>query len=483
MTRQKSIRSLRRLTRKRANFAAAPLLLCLLTAPLAPSASSNLPEMGQFSQISMDPQTEYKLGQKILASLRQQLPLIEDSITTHYLNNLGSRLVAATENSRFPFTFLIINAPSINAFAAPGGIIVIHSGLLEAAENESELAAVLAHEIAHVTQRHIARFYDQSGSANIAALVGIVAAVLLAAYSPAAAQASLMTGMAAGASHQLKFSRENEKEADRHGREILKNAGFDPQAMGRFFKKLQQASLSDPTKVSEFLQTHPLPESRVSDVWFPQAALPVGEMDSDLFPYIQARVKALTHQGKGAKPLTTHKKAAAQYAQALRYLQLKQTQMSRKVLDAIDETSPQPLLLINLLRAETYLVEHQAQKAKVLLQQLLHKHSHHPTVLQLLATAYLENSEPQRAYAFLRTLNIRSEAWLPLLKLKADAASQSGNFLASHETLSHWYEKRGQYTLALEQTLIAKTALNASPVSKARLETREQWLRDKLRKK
>ncbi len=473
---------LHRLSKAIGHAACAPLLaLALATTPA--SATSNLPSMGEFSQLSMNPQQEYELGQEILASLRLQLPILEDPVVTHYLNNLGSKLVAATDNSHFPFTFLVVNEPSINAFAAPGGIIVVHSGLIDAAENEAELAAVLAHEIAHVTQRHIVRFYDKSGQANLSALVGIVAAVLLSAYSTEAAQASLLAGVAAGSSTQLKFSRDNEKEADRHGREVLEDAGFDVSGMGSFFKKLQTASLSDPGKVTEFLQTHPLPASRVSDAWRPGSSKG-GQLDSPLFHYIKARVAVLTHAPNQATAVLTYDKADVQhYAEASRYLLLRQPVKARAELDKIEAASEETLLLANLLRAETYLTEHAPEKAILLLRPLLQRYPDHPAILADLSSAYMDNNQPEKAYELLRFVDVKTETFLPLLKLKADAASQAGHPVTSHEFLASWYEMRGQLKLALEQVQVAQNAAPPTSIAATRLKAREQVLRDQLKEK
>ncbi|MGV6859321.1 MAG: M48 family metalloprotease [bacterium] len=468
-----------------ASLVVTPLFACSVAlSPVQAGANSNLPTMGDMSQLSMNPAQEYRLGQDILANLRLQLPLIEDPVITQYINDLGSRLVAATDNSHFPFTFLVVKDPSINAFAAPGGIVVVHSGLLDAADNESELAAVLAHEISHVTQRHIIRFYDKSGQANIAALVGIVAAVLLSAYSPAAAQAGLFAGMAVGSSNQLKFSRDNEKEADRHGREILSEAGFNTASMGTFFKKLQSASLADPGKVSEFLQTHPLPASRISDAWLPNQTT-TGETDSTLFHYIKARVDVLTD--KSASPETTTTSAdsiyASHYAKAVEHLENRQPEKARKELDRIGPQQGKLSLLVNLLRAETYLVENAPEKAILILKPLVHTHPDHPAVIADLSSAYMDNHQPEKAFDLLRYVDGKTETFLPLLKLKADAASQLEKPVASHEALATWYERRGQLTLALEQIRIAQQGSSQSRIASTRLEAREQDLRDKLKQK
>ncbi len=246
------------------NSILACFLACTISLPLR-SLALDLPNIGGAPGAVISTDEERHLGEELMRRIHQSLLLIEDPEITEYIQSLGYQLVAHSDAPSQNFTFFIINDASINAFAAPGGFIGINSGLILATESESELASVMAHEIVHITQRHLARAIEKANKMNLPATAALIAAIILAGKNTQIGQAAIMSTMAGNTQNQLNFTRAHEQEADRLGMEILASAGFNPQSMPTFFEKLQQASRFYDNKLPELLKTHPVTESRIAD--------------------------------------------------------------------------------------------------------------------------------------------------------------------------------------------------------------------------
>ncbi|MCP3674712.1 MAG: M48 family metalloprotease, partial [Gammaproteobacteria bacterium] len=215
------------------------LLSLVLILPMVSASSNELPDMGSSINKLLPLNFEQELGDNYIRFLRQQLPVIDDPQVRTYINNLGFRLVASNEDAENrQFYFFVINDPAINAFAMPGGYIGINSGLVQNAKNESELAGVMAHEIAHVTQRHLARRLEQQSQLSMPMMLATLGSILVMMQDAEAGMATL-TGILAGADQvMINHTRTNESEADRIGIVTLAKAGFNPIGMAAFFEKL-----------------------------------------------------------------------------------------------------------------------------------------------------------------------------------------------------------------------------------------------------
>ncbi|MGA1296160.1 MAG: M48 family metalloprotease [Burkholderiaceae bacterium] len=262
-------------------------------ASLARAAPSALPALGDPSSESLSPSTERKLGESIMRDIRRSQAGDEDLDVIAYLEALGRRLIDASKSGQ-DFEFFLVRDSSLNAFALPGGFIGVHAGLIAAAESESELAGVLAHEIGHVTQRHIARMLGKSRDAGIAQMVGLVLAALAARSNTQATPGLIALGQQMAQDQMLSFSRDAEREADRIGFDTLTRAGFDPQGMVSFFGRIQRASRVYESAAPAYLRTHPLTTERMSDM---QARIRQERYkqwpDSLGFRLIRARMQAL----------------------------------------------------------------------------------------------------------------------------------------------------------------------------------------------
>jgi predicted Zn-dependent protease len=231
-------------------------LFLLLTLPQA--LADGLPDLGEVAQATFSPQAERKLGEAIMAEIRRDRSLLDDELT-EYLNNLGYRLVAASPESRQSFEFFVIQDNSVNAFALPGGFIGVHTGLLLTAQSESELAAVLGHEIAHVTQRHLARMIDKEKQSMMTSLAAMAIAILASRSNPQLSSAAIATAQASSIQNTLNFTREHEREADRV-LQILPG-GFDPHR-----RNPRKAAKGYPPLRCARLSAYPSGNERIADI-------------------------------------------------------------------------------------------------------------------------------------------------------------------------------------------------------------------------
>ncbi|OZB10564.1 MAG: peptidase M48 [Gallionellales bacterium 39-52-133] len=259
------------------------LMFAVLCSTALFSHAEGLPDLGDVSQEVISPQQE-----------RQIKSYLNDAEVADYLNLLGGSLVLNSSEPGQPFEFFAINDNAINAFAMPGGFIGVNTGLILTSQSESELASVLSHEIAHVTQHHIARLIAGQKFDSLASMALIAAAILSARSNPDAAMASIAGVQAVGIQRQINFTRVHEQEADRIGLSILQKSGFDTRAMPTFFERLQKSSRLLEGNTPTYLRTHPVTNERVADVANRVQQLPYRPVASSLdFHLVRAKLHTL----------------------------------------------------------------------------------------------------------------------------------------------------------------------------------------------
>lgn len=227
-----------------------------------------LPDMGSPADAILSANDEAQIGRAIMRDIRNSGQVIEDPLITEYINEVGNKVAAQTNDGDHDFTFFVIDDHRINAFALPGGYIGVHTGLLEATRSEDELAGVLAHEVAHVTQRHIARAIHASSRQSLLSTAIMLGALLAGAAggSTDVMQAGMAVAQGSAAQQQINFTRSNEYEADRVGIAALADAGFDPYGMASFFDVMsRQNSRAPDERAPEFLMTHPVTTARIAE--------------------------------------------------------------------------------------------------------------------------------------------------------------------------------------------------------------------------
>jgi predicted Zn-dependent protease len=274
------------------------LLSALLVAALAmPAHPDDLPELGDTSSSTLSPQQEQALGRQVMLEIRSDRDYFADPFTADYLNNLGYKLVANAGGGSQEFEFFVVRDSTLNAFALPGGFIGVHSGLLLAAESESELASVLSHEIAHVTQHHQARMMEAQSRNILPMMAALALAILAARNSPQTSEAAIVGAQAGAIQAQINFTRDNEREADRLGMQTLVKSGFDPRAMASFFERLQKYSRFYETNAPAYLRTHPLTYERIAEIQNRLQNLPYKQVPDSLdFALMRARLRGLLEE-------------------------------------------------------------------------------------------------------------------------------------------------------------------------------------------
>ncbi len=266
------------------------LLLCLAPAVVA----EGLPDLGEVAQVDFSPAMEKRVGESIMRDIRLHEPAyVGDPEISGYLNRLGTHLVAQSTEVRHDFEFFVLRDATLNAFAMPGGYIGVHTGLIMAAQSESELASVLAHEISHVTQHHLARQLGAQSQAQLPMLLSLAVAILASRSRADIAQGALMAGQAAGIQSQLNYSRDFEREADRLGLQLLERAGFDIRGMASFFERLQKFGRLYENNAPGYLRTHPLTTERIADMGNRIQPRPYRQVPDSLeFLLVRAKLKA-----------------------------------------------------------------------------------------------------------------------------------------------------------------------------------------------
>jgi len=326
-----------------------------------PNELSALPELGDPSQQALPLQQEKEMGKALVAYLQHNGLLVQDPDLRSYLDSLTNQLIGWVKMP-YPLFFYIINDPSINAFAAPGGIIVLHTGLILASQTESELASVVAHEMAHISQRHAARNYAQAQKLSLPTAAAMLAAILIGSQSPAAAQAAIIGVQAGSIQNQLNYSRSHEREADSIGMQILHQANIDATGMSDFFLRLQQQSRYSGNKIPPFLSTHPVTDERIANAQ-DRNRHQKGQGRRDSLGFHLARIKLLTtyttspqqtllqlSEQDSDNPLV---KDAARYGQALILQKTGRYSQARSLLSSLVKKYPDEIqFILALARVE-----------------------------------------------------------------------------------------------------------------------------------
>ena len=269
--------------------------LAFLPWAFAQNPPVRLPDLGDASGSELSLQTERKIGEAIVRDIKFREPTyLDDPEVTEYLNDLGSRLSNAGTGMRQDFEFFAIRDPSINAFALPGGFVGVHTGLITSSDSESEIASVIAHEMAHVTQRHIARQIGIEKQMQLPMMIAMAASILLARSRPDLASGAAVAAQGSAIQSQLSYSRDFEREADRVGFQTLAGSGFDARAMGTFFEKLQRSTrLLDSGVIPSYMRSHPVTTERISEAENRAQGMPFKQrVDALEYHLVRAKLRA-----------------------------------------------------------------------------------------------------------------------------------------------------------------------------------------------
>lgn len=439
-----------------------PLITACCVA-LSPPVSAELPDLGEASQATFSPQLERKVGEAIMRDIRADKDYLDDAEVADYLNSIGYRLAASSPNNRQDFEFFAVHDPTLNAFALPGGYIGVHTGLITTTQTESELAGVLAHEIAHVTQRHISRMVAQNSRNDLLSIAGLALAILVARASTEAASAVGAVAQAGAIQSALDFTRENEREADRVGFVIMNDAGFDPRGMADFFVRLGKATRLYENNAPAYLRTHPLTTDRLSDLQNRIAVTPYRQVkDSVEFHLIRAKLNAangtpadaITTFDTGLKEKRYANEAAQRYGLVAALLRAKQFDRAERESAVLRKVLPGNPIVENQA-AELKRAEGQDVAALPIYREALRRSPFHRALIYGYADTLLRTRHGPEALNFLNEqLKVRSND-AHLYDYQAQAYAATGQGFASHRALAEAYARRGQLVPAIEQLQIA----------------------------
>lgn len=470
-----------------------PLVLSLVVA-LAPGAppfaqSINLPDIGDPSQVYFGSDEEQRLGLDIMRRLRERGLIMDDVELNAYLDSIGQSIVTYADQNGVPFTFFLVRSGSINAFALPHNFIGINAGLLLATQREDELAGVIAHEIAHVSQRHIVRAIADMKRMALPLAAAMVASAALAAASKQAGQAAMVGSMAASAQHQISFTRANEQEADRIGMRLLAKAGFDPRGMSDFFAMLERLSGgSSKDQIPEMLLTHPRPESRLADTQDRIEVPPVrraAPRDRKAYELAKARVRALATEdvhtllreyetllAKG----DAAGEAAARYAYALVLRQAGRYGEAEQQIGRLLKSDPDRLAF-RIEAAEIALAKGERAQAWRLFEEARQLYPDDFVLAMRYGQALATQGDPKLALRLLQPHLPRRPNDPLLYETYAQAAQRAGDMAATHATMAEYHYLNGELLPAIEQLELGLRDPGLTPNQEARLRSRLKQFR------
>ena len=449
---------------------------------------SNLPDLGDEAGALISPALERRLGEDFMRTARRQLDIIDDPELNAYIQTLGQRLLSKKGTTAYQELHLfLIKDSSINAFAVPGGYIGIHTGLILASENEAELASVLAHETAHLTQRHLLRMNAESRRASIPAMAALLAAILLAGSGHQGGEAAIAMTTATLAQKQLNFTREFEQEADRIGMGLLTQAGYDARAMPAFFERMQSHTRLYESNLPEFLRTHPITtrriaESRDQSVRYPMVKNP----DTTDFYHAQAKIHVLSGNNS-ADTVQRFKnmlengryqnKNAEQYGYALALLANKQYTEARSTIQDLLAQHPD-YQLYRITQAEIEMAAGNDTTALKLYAAAVKKKPNDYALTHRYATALLRTEHPLEAKNLLKTMVRKWPQEPALQKMFAIAAGNSGSLLEAHPAMAEYYYLSGNSDAVIAQLQIARRQAGESFYFLSSLDARIKDIRE-----
>jgi len=448
------------------------------------SFANELPNLGDYSETIIGTNEERVIGREILQQVYQSKSVINDVEIEDYLHNLKNKLVQSSNYSGRDLTFFIVNNQSINAFAMLGGVIGIHTGLILSSSSESELASVLSHEIAHVTQRHLARLVSKIQKDSFKSYLGIGLALLLARSNPDLARGALTVSQALGAQTVLDFTREHEKEADRVGLEILNKAGFDVRGSIDFFKTLQKGNRYSPGAAPSFLRTHPITSERISDIENRLKDYPYKQrLDDPSFYFVKGKIKVLLQEKKlitkqlesNIKNKTYLNELGERYALSYAYLINKDLKGASRELEWIKNKNIQNPM-IDQLNIKILLEKGDIEPAYLVIKKALNKYPNYRAFVYELANYLIKKNSIDEAVEFLENYVKIFNSDPEIYKLLAKAYALNGRQVLQYESLSESFYYSYDLQEAIVQMDMAVRARDGNFYEKSRVESRLKQL-------
>jgi beta-barrel assembly-enhancing protease len=453
------------------------------------AADQDLPDLGSPAAAAVSLEEEYEAGLGWFRTMELSGQILEDPEISDYIQEIGHSLSSHAEEGQHQFYYFVMREPVINAFAMPGGFIAINSGLFLATRNENELAGVMAHETAHVTQRHIVRGLIDQSHAGLVSTAAMLAAILLGATAgrnnPSAMEGGILAAESAGIQHQINYTRSQEFEADRIGIGTMASAGYDPLGMATMFEELDRNS-PDPSRVKaiEFLIDHPLSAERVAEAR--NRAQQIGRIhhaDSLTYTLMRERLRALVGNPQVTRDYYASliKNGAGdniedRYGLAVTQLLLKNPKVAIPELSTLVHEYPKVPQFYGAL-GQAYLANNQINESEQVLDKALFLFPRNVPLSIRMAQTLMRAGDNKRAQLLLDDLFNVVEATPDQTKLIAKAADAAGDTADSYYYMSFYYVMTGDLKMALNQLQLALTLPGLDPVQRGRISARLEEVR------
>jgi predicted Zn-dependent protease len=448
------------------------------------AVDQDLPDLGSPATAAVSLEDEYRAGLGWFSSIRQSGQIIEDPEISNYIQEIGHSLSSHAEDGQHQFYYFVMKDPVINAFAMPGGFIAIHSGLILATNNENELAGVMAHETAHVTQRHIVRGIVEQSHAGLMSTAAMLAAILLGATagrgSPDAMEGAILATQSAAIQHQINYTRTQEFEADRIGIGTMASAGYDPLGMASFFQTLDRNS-PDPSRIKavEFLIDHPLSAERVAESR--NRAEQIGRIrhaDSLSYTLMRERLRSLAGNPQAAREYYTSltkngggKSIEERYGKAVADIAIRNPAAAIPDLQALVNEYPKVNQFYGAL-GQAYLANGQLKESQAVLDKALTLFPRNVPVTIRLAETLMHAGDNKRAHHLLDDLFNVVEPTPDQTRLIAKAANAAGDIADAYYYMSYFYLMNGDLKMAANQLELGLGLPGLDPIQRARFSAR-----------
>lgn len=433
------------------------LLSTACTLLLQPAAAGDytLPDIGTAGIRGITIQREEQFGEYFIRMVRGNMNVVDDPVMNEYMRSVGNKLIMHADNVKFPFKFFVVNNPALNASAFLGGVVTVYTGLFHYSDSVDEFASVIAHEISHVTQRHIARYIESMSATTPLTMAGMIGSIVMSVINPAIGMAALSGTMGATVQSGINFTRENEAEADRIGIELLQRAGYNPGAMTDMFKKLLNLQGRSSSAAYAMLQDHPLSQTRASEA-AARAAQFGRRKNSNSPDYEFARARTDVRFMNLDKPEELKKRLEVNperrskyyrnYALALLCYELKEYGKAREYLSALGMNNN--IFIIDLL-TDLDLKGGNAQGAISRLNQAYGRMPYNEAVVINLANVLMKVGQHKRAISILKKFTGKFPENTLALQMLAESYLKTGDRCTALQTSGNLYALKASYNRAM----------------------------------
>ena len=471
-------------------FLVAILIAAVSLTSIAQTGRIDLPELGNSASDVLSNKEEREYAEGLVRQMRAYELLVEDPLIADFFSDMGFNLASRSDQPEAAFTFVVLDQHVINAFAAPGGVIALHSGLILLAETQDEVAGVLSHEIAHITQLHMYRAFEKGKTMNIIAMLAMMGLILASGGDGDVITGAVLGTQAAAAQAQINFTRHNEVEADRVGIRTLAAAGYDPQGMADFFGKMNQTVRANGEGPPEFLRTHPMSVNRIAEAESRIQNMPPVEADEGRqFYIVQARLRALLEKDVNKaieyftteldKPLTDARKNGNLYGLAIARQRNAEYDKAEAILSDLLESEPSRLAF-QLQMANLHLARGRHDQAIKAFADLYHNFPGNQAIAFEYGKALLDQNDPELAEIASKVLRqqlVSRKNDPALYALYAQAANLAGDDVRSIEAIAESYYQRGGTEEAITQLESLEKRPDLDYYQRARVSARLMELR------